>query len=155
MYLLTNKKNDVFQFLSHVWLVEHYGLQHVRLPCPSLSPGVCSNSCPLSWWWYLTILFSITAFSSCPQSFPASGSFPMNWLFASGGQSIEASASASVHLMSNQGWFPLGLTGWLSLLSKRLSRVFSSTTVWKHQIFSAQPSSWSNSHIHTWLLEKP
>ena len=94
-------------------------------------------------------------FSSCPQSFPASGSFPMSQLFASGGQSIDVSVSASVLLMNIQGWFPLGLTGLISLLSKRLSRVFSSTTVWKHQFFGVQPSLWSNSHTHTWLLEKP
>ena len=92
---------------------------------------------------------------SCPQSFPASESFPMSWIFASGGQSTGASASASVLPMNIQGWFPLGLTGWTSLQSKRLSRVFSSTTVQKHQFFTAQSSLWSNSHIHTWQLEKP
>ena len=93
-------------------------------------------------------------FSSCPQSFPSSGSFPENQLFASGGQSIGASASASVLPMNFKGWFPLGLTGLMSLLSKGLSRVFSST-IWKHQVFCAQPFLWSNSHSHTWLLEKP
>ena len=93
-------------------------------------------------------------FSSCPQSFPASGFFPMSWLFTSGGQSIVASTSVSVLPMNIQGWFPLGLTGLISFLSKELSRVFSSTTVWKHQFFGAQPSLWSSSHIHTWLLEK-
>ena len=92
--------------------------------------------------------------SSCPQSFPASGSFPMSWLFPFGGQSIGASASASVLLMNIQGWFPLGLACLISLLSRDLSRVFSNTTVQKYQFFSAQPSLWSNSHIHTWLLEK-
>ena len=97
----------------------------------------------------------LTPFSSCPQSLPASGSFPMSWLFTSGGQNIGASASASVIPMNIQGWFPIGLTGLISLLSKGLSSVFSNTTVWKHQFFSTQPSLWSNSHIHTWLLEKP
>ena len=109
-----------------------------------------------------TILSSVTPFSSCPQSFPASGSFPVNQLFASGGQSIGASASESALPMNIQGWFPLGLTGLISLLSKGLSRVFSSTTVWKYQfweaqpfLWEAQPFLWPNSHIHTWLLEKP
>ena len=128
-----------------------YGLQHTRLPCPSLSPRVCSNSCSLSPWCHPTITSSVTHFS-CHQSFPASGSFPVSWLFASGSQSN--GASASVLPMNIQGWFPSGLTGMISLQSKGLSRVFSITTVWKHQFFSAQPSLWSNSHIHTWLLEK-
>ena len=131
-----------------------HGQQHTRIPSPSLSPGVFSNSCPLSWWCHSTISSSVTPFSSCPQSFPAFGSFLISQLFASGGQSIGASASASVHPMNIQGWFPLGLTGWISLQSKGLSRVFSSTTARKHQFFSAQPSLWSNFHIHTWL-EKP
>ena len=129
------------------------GLQHARLPFPSVSPGACSNSCPLSWWCYPTISSSVSPFSSCPQSFPASGSFLMSQLFASSGQSI--GASASVLPRNIQGWFSLGLTGLIFLLSKRLSRVFSSTTVWKHQFFSAQLALWSNSHIHTWLLENP
>ena len=94
-------------------------------------------------------------FSSCLQSFPAPGSFPMTGLFASGGQNIGVSASASVLPMNIQDWFPLGLTGWISLQSKELSREFSNTTVWKHQFFRTQPSLWSNSHIHIWLLEKP
>ena len=101
------------------------GLQHARLHCPSLSPGVYSNSCPLSQWCYLTISCSASLFSSCPQSFPASDCFTVNWLFTSGGQSIGASASASVLPMNIQGWFPLVLTGLISLLSKQLSRVFS------------------------------
>ena len=113
-----------------------HGLQHTRLPCPSLSPRICSNSCPLSWWGYLMISSSAAPFSSCPQSFPASGSFPMSWLLASCGESIGASASATVLPMNIQDWFPLGWTGWISLLSKGLSRVFSSTTIWKHQFFS-------------------
>ena len=104
-----------------------HGLEHTRLPCPSLSPGVCSDSYPLSQWCYLTISSSVALFSFCLQSFPASGSFPMSRVFTSGGQSIGASASASVLPMNIQGWFPLGLTGLISLLSKGLSRVFSST----------------------------
>ena len=116
-----------------------HGLQHARLPCPSLSPGACSNSWPLSQWCHPAISSSVDP-SSCPQSFPASGSFLMSQFFASGGQSIRASASASVLPMNIQDWFPLGLTGLISLLSKGLSRVFSSTTIGKHQFFSAQPS---------------
>ena len=120
-------------------------LQHTSLPCPSLSPRVCSNSCPLSRWWHPTISFSVIPFSPCPQSFPASGSFPVSRLFASGGQSIEASASESVLSVNIQYWFPLGLTGLISLLTKELSRVFSSTTIRK-KFFSAQSSLWSSSH---------
>ena len=112
-----------------------------------------SNSCPLSPLCYLTVSSSVTPFS-CPQSVPASGSFPMSQLFASGGQSIGASASASALPMNIQNWFLLGLTGLISLQSKGLSRVFSNSTVWKPQFFGAQPSLWSNSHIRTWLLEK-
>ena len=111
-----------------------HGLQHARLFCPSLSPGVCSNSCPLSRWCHPTTSSSVTPFSSCLQSFPASGSFLMNWLFVSGGQSIGGSASTSVLLMNIQDWFPLGWTGWISLQSKGLSRVFSNTTVQTHQL---------------------
>ena len=109
----------------------------------------------LSWWCHPTIALSssIALLSSCPQSFPASGSFPMSWLFASGGQSTRA--LASILPMNIQGWFPLGWTGLISLLSKELSVVFSSITVWKHQFFDPQPSLWSNTHIHTWILEKP
>ena len=132
-----------------------HGLQHTRLPCPSPTPGACSNSCPSSEWCHPTISSSVTSFSSCPQSFPASGSFPMCWLFASGGQNIGVSASTSVLPMNIKGWLPLGLTGLISLHPKGLSRVFSSNPVWKHQFFSAHPSLWSSSHIHTWLLEKP
>ena len=131
------------------------GLQHTRLTCPSLYPGVCSDSYPLSRWCHPTISSSVIPFSSCPQSFPASGSFPMSWLFASGGQSVGASALVSVLPMNIQGWFPLGLTGLISLLSKGLSGVFSSTTVRKHHFFSTLPSLWSNSHSCIWLLEKP
>ena len=144
----------VVQLLSRVWLCDPHGLKHIRLPCPSPSPGACSNSCPLSQWCHPTISSSVIPFPSCLQSFPASGSFPISWLFASGGQSIGASPLASVLPINIQDWFPLGLTSLISLQSKGLSRVISSTTIWKHQFFSSQPSLWSNSHIHIWLLEK-
>ena len=126
-----------------------HGLQHTRFPCPSLSPRVCSNSCPVSWWCYPTTSFSVTPFSSCPQPFPPSWSFPIGQLFSSGGQSIGASTSASVLPMNIQGIFPLGLTGLIFLQSEGLCRVFSSTTVWKHQFFGTQPALWSNSHLYT------
>ena len=113
-------------------------LQHARPPCPSPTPGVYPNPCPLSRWCHPTILSSVIAFSSCPQSFPASGSFQMSQLFTSGGQSIGVSASTSVFPMNTQDWYPLGWTGWISLQSEGLSRVFSNTTVQKHQFFSAQ-----------------
>ena len=129
--------------------------QHARPPCLSPTPRVHSNSCPWSRWCHPTISSSVLPFSSCPQSLPASGSFPMSQLFTWGGQSIGVSASASVLPMNTQNWSPLEWTGWISLQSKRLSRVFSNTTVQKHQFFSAQLSSQSNSHIHTWPLEKP
>ena len=132
-----------------------HGLQHTRPPCPSPTPGVYPNSCPSSQWCHPTISSSVVPFSSCLQFFPASGSFLMSQLFASGGQSIGVSASASVLLMNIQDWSPLGWTGWISLQSKALSRGFSNTTVQKHQFFSTQLSSQSNSHIHTWPLEKP
>ena len=146
IYLLLFSRSVVSESLQpHV-------LQHTRLPCPSPSPGACSNSCPLSQWCHPTILSSIILF--CPQSFWASSSFLISWLFTSGGQSTGASASASAFPINIQDWFPLGLTGFISLQTKGLSRVFSSTIVWKHQFFSSQPSLWSNSHICTWLLEK-
>ena len=129
-----------------------HGLQQTRLRYPSPTPRACSNSCPLSWWCHPTISSSVIPFSSCLRSFPASGSFPMSWLFSSGGQSIGASVSASVLPMNIQGWFPLGLTGLISLQSKELSRVFWNTTVQEHQFFDTQPSLWSNSYIYTWLL---
>ena len=116
-----------------------YGLQHTRLPCPSPSPGAYSNSCPLSQWCHPTISSSVIPFSSCPQSFPASGSFLMSQFFESGSQTIGASASASIFPMNIQDWFPLGLTGLISLQPKGLSRVFSNTTVQKYQFFGAQP----------------
>ena len=123
--------------------------QHARPPCPSPTLGVHPNSCPLSWWCHPTISFSVIPFSSCLQFFPTSGSFQMNQLFTSGGQSIGVSSSTSVLPMKTQDWSPLEWTGWISLQSKGLSRVFSNTTVQKHQFFSAQLSSQSNSHIHT------
>ena len=129
-----------------------HGLQHASLPCPSPTPGAYSNSCPLSQWCHPTISSSVIPFSHL-QSFPASGSFQMSQLFASGGQRIEVSASASVLPMNIQDWFPLGWTGLIKLQSKGLSRVFSNTTVQKHQFFGAQLSSQSNSDIHTWPLE--
>ena len=132
-----------------------HALQHARLLCSSPTPQACSNSCPSSWWCHPTISSSVVPFSSCLQSFPASGSFPVSQLIISGGQSIGASASASVLSMNIQDWFPLGWSGLISLQFKGLSRVFSNTTVQKRQFFHTQPSLWSNSHIHTWLLEKP
>ena len=126
-----------------------YELQHARLICPPISPRVCSNSRPLRWWCQPTILSSVISFSSCPQSFPASGSFPMSLLFPSGGQSIGASVLASVLPVNIQSWFSLGLTGLISMQFKGLSRGFSNTTIQKHLLFGAQPSLWSNSHIHT------
>ena len=128
--------------------------QHARPPCPSPTPGVHSNSGPSSRWCHPTMLSSVVPFSSCPQSLPASESFPMSQLFAWGGQSTGVSALASVLPKNTQGWSPSEWTGWISLQSKGLSRVFSNTTVPKHQFFGAQPSSQSNSHIHTWPQEK-
>ena len=130
--------------------LRHHGLQHTRPPCPSPAPRVHSNSCPLSRWCHPTISSSVFPFSSCLQSFPASGSFQMSQLFTWGGQSVGVSASTSVLPVTIQDWFPLEWTGCISLQSKGLSRVFSNTTVQKHQL-----SSQSNCRIHTWLLEKP
>ena len=139
--------------MSHYLLSR--GLQHASLPCPSLCPGVSSNSCALSQWYHPTTSSSVTPFSSYSQSFLTSRSFPMSQLFfPSGGPNIGASPSMSVLPMNIQGWFPLELTGLISLLSEGLSRVFSRTTVWKHQFLGTPPSLWSNSHICTWLLEK-
>ena len=129
--------------------------QHARPPSPSPTPGVHSDSRPSSQWCHPAISFSVVPFSSCPQSLPASESFPMSQLFAWGGESTGVSALASFLPKKSQGWSPSEWTGWISLQSKRLSRVFSNTTVQKHQFFSAQPSSQSNSHIHTWPQEKP
>ena len=132
--------------------LQPHDLQHTRPLCPSPTPGACSNSCPLSQWCYPAISSSVIPFSSCLQPFPASGSFPMSQFFTSGGQ-IGASAIASVLPMNIQDWFPLGWTIWISLQSKGLSRVFSNTTVQKYPL-GTQLSLWSNSHIHTWLLEE-
>ena len=132
-----------------------HGLQHAKLPCLSPTPWPCLNSCPLRWWCHSTISSSVVPFSPCLQSFPASGAFLISQFFASGGQSIGISASASILPMNIQDWFPLGLTGCISLQPKGLSRVFSNTTVLKHQFFCTQPCLWSNFHIHMWLLENP
>ena len=149
----------VVKSLSCFWLrsclYRPHGLQHARLPCPSQSPGVCSDSCPLSRWCHPTISSSVTLFSSCLQYFPALGFFPVSQFFGLGGQSIGASASASVLPINIQGWFPLWLIGLISLAVqgalKSLLRQHSS----RASILDTQPSLWSNSHIHTWLLEKP
>ena len=133
--------------------LQPHELQDARPPRPSSTPRANPNSCPLSRWCHPTISSSVTAFS-CPQSFPASESFQMSQLSASGGQSIGVSASTSVLPMNTQDWSPLEWTGWISLQSRGLSRVFSNTTVQKHQFFGAQLSSQSNSHIHTWPLGK-
>ena len=129
--------------------------QHARPPCPSPTPGVYPNPCPSSRWCHPAISSFVIPFSSCPQSFPVLGSFPMSQLLTWGGRSIRVSASTSVLPMNTQDWSPLGWTSWIFLQSKGLSRVFSNTTVQKHQFFGAQLSSQSNSHIHTWPLEKP
>ena len=147
-------KNYILLLVSCSLLSESlrpHGLQPSRLPCPSLSPRICSNSCPSSWWCHPTVSFSVL-FSSCPQSFPASGSFPMSRLFSSGVQTIGTLASASVLPKCIQ---ELRLTNLISLFSKELLRVFSSTTVQNHQFFSTQSSLWTNSHICMWLLVKP
>ena len=143
------------QSLSYPILCDPMGCSMPGSPCSSLSTWDCSDSCLSSWWCYLTISSSTAVFSFCLESFPASGSFPMSQLFASGGQSFGASAWASVPLMNIQGWFPLGLIGLISSQSRGPTRVFSSTIIQKHQFFGAQPSFWSNSHICKWPLEKP
>ena len=130
-------------------------LQHARPPCPSPTPGVHPDSCPSSQWRHPAISSSVVPFSSCLQSLPASECFPMSQFFAWGGQSTRVSALASFLPKKSQGWSPLEWTGWISLQSKGLSRVFSNTTVQMHQFFDAQPSSQSNSHIHTWPQETP
>ena len=148
--------SKILILLFNCWVMSNslqpHGLQHVRFPRPSPSPRVCSNSCPLCWWWHPVPSCSVAPF--CLQSFPASGSFSKSQLFTRGGQSIGVSASASVLPMNTQDWSPLGWTGWISLQTKGLSRAFSNTTVQKHRFFGAQFSLWSTSHIHTWLLEK-
>ena len=153
--MLFNRSLSSVQLFSHSVVSDSlrpHEPQHARPPCPSPTPRVHPNPCPLSRWCHPTISSSVILFS-CPQSFPASGSFQMSQLLGSGGQSIGVSASTSVLPMNTQAWFPLGLTD-LILLSKRLSRVFSSTTIQKHHFFGTQSSLWSNSHIHSWLQEK-
>ena len=142
-----------FQLLSRVWFFATPWIAACQASL-SITDKVHSNSCPSSQWCHPTISSSVVPFSSCPQSLPASESFPMSQLFAWGGQSIRVSVLASVLPMNTQDWSPLEWTGWISLQSKGLSRVFSNTTVQKHQFFGAQLSSQSNSHIHTWPLEK-
>ena len=147
-----NKFSSVQSVLSNSLRPE--GLQHARPPCPLPTPGIYSNSCPLSQWCHSIISSSVIPFSSCLQSFPASRSLPRSQFFGSGGQSI-GSFSFSISLSNeHSGLISLGWTCWISLQSKGLSRVFSSTTVQKHQFFGTQLSSQSNSRIHTWLLEK-
>ena len=131
------------------------GLQHASLPCPSPIPGACSNSCPLSQGYHPTVSSSVIPFSSCLQSCPASGSFPMSQFFTSGGPRIGVSASASLLPMNIQDWFPLGWIGWISLQSKKLSRVFSNTTAQKHQFLGTPPSLGSSSHSRTCPPETP
>ena len=145
----------VVQLLSRIWLFSTPWTAACQTSLSFTISGSLSNSCPLSWWCHPTISSSVVPFSSCLQFFPASGSFPMSQQFASGGQSIWASTSASVLPMDIQGCFPLGWTALIFLQSKGLSRIFSSTSVWMHQFFGAQPFLLSNSHIHYWLLEKP
>ena len=157
MSLLFNMLFSSVQF-SHSVMSDSlwpHELQHARPPYPSQTPRVYSDSSPSSQWCHPAISSSVIPFSSCPQSLPTSGSFPMSQLFACGGQSTGVSALAPFLPKKSQDWFPLEWTGWISWQSKGLSRVFSNTTVQKHQFFGAQPSSRSNSHIHTWLLEKP
>ena len=144
----------LFTHLDMSHSLQPHRLQHVMLPCPSPTPGAFSTSCPSSWWCHPTISSSVFPFSSCLRSIPASGSFLRSQFFTSGSQSTGVSASASVLLMNIQDWFRLGWTSWIALLSKRLSRVSSNTIVQKYQFFGTQLSLQSNSHIHTWPLEK-
>ena len=137
-------------FLSRCLTLGPHSLQHARLPCPSLPPSVCSNSCPSSQWCHPTISSSVTLFSHL-QSFSAPGSFPVCWIFASGGQSI--GASASLLPVNIQGWIPLVLPNLIPLQFKGLSRVSFSTTIQKHQFFGARPSLWSNSHLHSQVVK--
>ena len=154
LYISSFQFNSV-QSLSRIWL---FATPWITARQASLSITNSRSSLkliPSSWWCHPAISSSVIPFSSCPQSFPASGSFPVSQLFTWGGQSIGVSASASVLRMNTQDWFRLEWTGWISLQSKGISRVFSNTTVQKHQFFGIQLSLQSNSHIHTWLLEKP
>ena len=153
--VIRQQKSATVQFSNSVVSIslQPHRLQHSRPPCPSPTPEVHTNSCPSSWWCYPAISSSVVPFS-CPQSLPASESFPMSQLFPWGGQTTGLSALASVLPMITQAWSPLGWTGWISLQSKGLSRVFSNISVQKHQFFGIEPPLWSSSHIHTWLLEK-
>ena len=157
IFILSLRPGKISQFSCSVMSdsLRPHGLQHARLPCPLSTAGACSNPYPSSWWCHPTISSSVVPFSSCLQSFPASGSFPMSQFFTSGSQSIGVSASDSVLPMNIQDLFPLGWTSWISLQPKGLSRVFSNTTVQKHRFFGAQLSLSSNSHIRTWPLGKP
>ena len=164
MEILKNWKANISLYAPSFWsssvdqlclTLQPHELQHARPPCPSPTPKVHSNSCPSSRWCHPAISASVVPFSSCPQSLSASGSFPMSQLFAWGGQSTGVSALVSFLPKKSQDWSPSEWTDWISLQSKGLLRVFSNTTVQKHQFFSAQLSSHSNSHIHTWPLEKP
>ena len=149
---------DFEQLFSHPVVanpLQPCGLQHVRPPCPSSSPKVCPSSCPLHPWCHPAISSSDTLFPFCPQSFPASGTFPMSQLFTSDDQNTGASASSSALPMISKGWLPLRLTGLISLLSNRLSGVFSGTTIRRHQFFGALPSLWFSSHNCTWPLGRP
>ena len=141
--------SDVFN------LLQPHGMKHARLSCPSLSPRVYSNSCPLNWWCHPTISSSIIPFSPALNLSQHQGLFQWVGFSHQVAKVLEFQLQPSVLLMNIQDWFPLGLTGLISVLSKGLSRILSSTTIQKHQFFSAQPSLWSNSHIHTWLLEIP
>ena len=158
-YYKSNSNSDFSSVqLSHSVVFDSlrpHGLQNARPPCPSPTPRAYSNSCSSHWWYHPTNSSSVVPFSSCLQSFLATESFQVSQFFASRDQSIGASGSASVLSMNIQDWFPLELNGLTSLQSKRLSRVFSSTTVWMHQFFGAQPFLLYSSHIHKWLLEKP
>ena len=154
-FKILNLQFSSVQSLSRVRLCDPVDCSMPGLPVHHQLPGVYSNSCPLSQWCYPTISSSGIPFSFCPQSFPTSRSSPRSQLFTSNGQIIGALASALVLPMNSQSWFPLGLTGLTSFQSKGLWRIFSSSTIRKHQFFSTQPSLWSNSHIYTWLLEKP
>ena len=147
MYLFQFSSVQSLSLSDSLWPHE---LQHSRPPCPSPTAGVHPNSYPSNRWCHPAISFCVVPFSSCPQSLPASDSFPVSQLFTWGGQRIGVSALASVLPKNTTDWFPSEWTGWISLQSKGLSRVFSNTTVQKHQFFGAQPSSQSNSHIHTW-----
>ena len=152
---MNDNASSSVQLLSRVWLFVSSWITAHQASHPLPTPGVQSNSCSLSWWCHPAISSSVVPFSSWPQSLLASESFPVSHLFTWGGQSTGVSASASFLPKNTQNWSPLGWTGWISLQSMGLSRAFSNTTVQNHQYFGAQLSSQSNSHIHTWLLEKP